>query len=81
MSELLPWVASRTARHTSTCKGTDIRIRCRETIRERLQERDDLVLLRIAQAQCPTVMSILLGTSGVGQQFTFSIVPAGSFRK
>jgi len=25
----------------------------------------------------PTVMSILFGTSGIGQQFTFSIVPAG----
>src|SRR5258707_14389488 len=27
----------------------------------------------------PTVMSILFGISGVGQQFTFSIVPAGQF--
>ena len=29
--------------------------------------------------RCPTVISILFGTSGVGQQFTFSIVPAGQF--
>jgi hypothetical protein len=27
----------------------------------------------------PTVMSILFGTSGIGQQVTFSVVPAGQF--
>src|SRR6267378_4047911 len=42
---------SRTAGHTGAGKGTDVRIRCRETIRKRLQEGNDLVLLRIVQAE------------------------------
>ena len=47
------------------------------TVRQRLHERDNLVLLRIRQAEAPVVMSMLFGTSGIGQQVTFSTVPAG----
>src|ERR1700722_11530307 len=42
---------SRTARHTGTGKGADVRIRCREAIRERLQEGNDLIFLRRRQAE------------------------------
>src|SRR5713226_3276282 len=39
------------ARHATTGKGVPVRVRCRETIRESLQEVDDLVLLGIRQAE------------------------------
>src|SRR5580704_4808628 len=45
---------SRPPLHTGTRKGTNVGIRCREAVRERLQEGDDLVLLRIGQAKLTT---------------------------
>ena len=68
---------SRTTGHASSRKGIPVGVRFRETIGERLQERDNLVFFLIGQTRRPVVISILFGTSGLGQQFTFSIVPSG----
>ena len=42
---------SRAAGHASTREGIDVGIRCSEAIRERLQEGNELVLLRIGQTE------------------------------
>src|ERR1700737_3560445 len=47
--ELIPLGRRRTTGHASACEGIDVRVRCKEAVRERLEEGNDLVLLRIAQ--------------------------------
>jgi hypothetical protein len=41
------------AGHATTGKGITVRVRCRETVRECFQEGNDLVLLRVRQAEHP----------------------------
>src|ERR1700736_2452000 len=47
---LIPLGRRRTTLHASTCEGIDVGKRCREAVREGLEEGNDLVLLRIGQA-------------------------------
>src|SRR6266481_6100251 len=49
--EIIPLGSRGTARHAHARKRVDIRIRCCETVGERLKERNDLVFLRIRQAE------------------------------
>jgi hypothetical protein len=47
----LPWVCCRTACHTPTRKGIPVGVRCCETVRERLHEGHNQILLVIRQAE------------------------------
>jgi len=71
-------VDAKTTGHALTREGIDVRIWCCETVREGLQN-DHIRFSHDPSGEITTVMSMLFGDLGHGQQFTFSVVPAGSF--
>jgi hypothetical protein len=65
------------ARHTAAGKGITVGVRRRKTVVERFQEGNDLVLLRVRQAEHPRRCVEIVRDLFLGQQVTLSIVPDG----
>ena len=59
--------------------GVDVRVRRGVAVVECLEKGYDLILLLSVRPSSPVVISTFCGTSGSGQQVTFSTVPAGQF--
>src|SRR2546430_3907171 len=68
---------SRTTGHASACKSIAVGVRPRETIAERLQERDNLVFFFIGQSEITGGHIEIVPHLGPGPAVTFSIVPSG----
>ena len=63
---IVPLGRSRSSGHANTCKGIHVRIWSCESVREGLEERNDLVLLRIRQAKLTDGHVLIVGNLGFG---------------